>query len=139
LDTTQTVAGLTNGTTYRFRMQAINANGTGGYSRVTNPVTPAIVVPGPPTITRSATAGDQTVTVSWTAPVSDGGSPLTGYVITPYIGYWQLPSVSYQSRATTQPVGGLTNGVEYRFRVQAVNAVGTSGYSMVTNPVVPTA
>jgi hypothetical protein len=120
-------------------MQAINANGTGGYSRVTNPVTPAIVVPGPPTITRSATAGDQTVTVSWTAPVSDGGSPLTGYVITPYIGYWQLPSVSYQSRATTQTVGGLTNGVEYRFRVQAVNAVGTSGYSMVTNPVVPTA
>jgi hypothetical protein len=31
---------LTNGTTYRFRVQAINAGGTGGYSKVTNPVTP---------------------------------------------------------------------------------------------------
>jgi hypothetical protein len=119
-------------------VQAINANGAGSYSKVTNPVTPAVVVPGPPTITRSATAGDQTVTLSWTAPVSDGGSPLTGYVITPYVGYWQLPTVSFDSTATTQTVTDLTNGVEYPFRVQAVNAVGTSSYSKVTNPVIPT-
>jgi len=31
------------------------------------------------------------------------------------------------------------NGTTYRFRVQAMNAIGTSGYSTVTNPVTPTA
>jgi hypothetical protein len=35
------VTGLTNGTTYRFRVRAINAVGTGGYSKATNPVTPS--------------------------------------------------------------------------------------------------
>jgi len=39
--TTQTVTGLTNGTTYRFRVRAYNAVGVGGYSTASNPVTPA--------------------------------------------------------------------------------------------------
>ena len=39
--TTQTVTGLTNGTTYRFRVRAFNAYGVSGYSTVTNPVTPS--------------------------------------------------------------------------------------------------
>jgi hypothetical protein len=77
--------------------------------------------------------------VSWTAPSSDGGSPITGYVVTPYIGYFPLPSRTFNSQATTQVITGLTNGRTYRFRVRAINAVGTSGYSKVTNPVTPTA
>jgi hypothetical protein len=43
-------------------------------------------VPGAPTIVRNATAANTTATVSWTAPTSDGGSPITGYVVTPVIG-----------------------------------------------------
>ncbi len=137
--TTQTITGLANGTTYRFRVQAVNAMGTSGYSKVTNVVTPEQSAPGAPTIIRNATAGDGQATVSWTAPVSDGGSAITGYVVTPYIGYFPLASRTFASTATTQTITGLTNGTQYRFRVQAINAVGTSGYSKVTNPVTPTA
>jgi ankyrin repeat protein len=134
--TTQTITGLTNGTEYRFRVQAINAVGTSAYSKVTNPVTPAITVPGAPTVA-TAIAGDGQATVSWTAPASNGGSPVTGYVVTPYIGYFPLPSQAFASTATTQVVTGLTNATTYRFRVQAVNAIGTGGYSTASNAVTP--
>ncbi len=137
--TTQTITGLTNGTTYRFRVRATNTIGAGSFSRVTNPVTPVpSTVPGAPTI-GVAVDGDGEAMVSWTAPASDGGSPVTGYVVTPYIGYYPLSPVTFASTATTQTITGLTNGTQYRFRVQAINAVGTSGYSKVTNPVTPTA
>ena len=75
--------------------------------------------------------------MSWTAPASDGGSAVTGYVVTPYVGYCAAAAETFSSTATTQTVTGLTNGTQYRFRVQAINAVGTSGYSTVTNPVTP--
>ena len=41
--------------------------------------------PGAPTGV-SATGGQEQATVNWTAPASDGGSPITSYRVTPYIG-----------------------------------------------------
>lgn len=138
--TTQTIVGLTNGVTYRFRLQAVNEAGTSSYSTVTNAVTPSPpAVPGAPTILRNATEGDGQATVSWTAPAEVGGAPVTGYVVTPYVGYFPLPSSTFASTATTQTVTGLKNGVTYRFRVQAVNDVGPSLFSKVTNAVTPSA
>src|SRR5262249_60079584 len=82
--TTQTVTGLTNGTTYQFRVQAYNSVGISDYSALSNPVTPmAPTAPGPPTI-GAAAVGDGAARVSWTAPASDGGSPVTGCVVTAY-------------------------------------------------------
>ena len=92
--------------------------------------------PGAPTI-GSAVAGDGQATVSWTAPASDGGSPIIGYVVTPYVGLVSQGPRYFVSGATTQTVGGLTNGTMYRFRVRAWNSVGVSGFSKVSNPVTP--
>ncbi len=104
---------------------------------VISPLTFA-TAPGTPSI-GAALAGDGSATVSWTAPVTDGGAAITGYVVTPYVGYSPRPSTTFDSTATTQVVTGLTNGTQYRFRVRAINAVGTGGYSTVTNPVTPKA
>jgi hypothetical protein len=92
--------------------------------------------PGPPTI-GTAIAGNGSATVSWTAPASDGGSPIVGYVVFGYVGYAPARVRIFNSPLTTQTVTGLTNGTQYRFRVAAYNAIGISGYSKVTNPVTP--
>jgi large repetitive protein len=99
---------------------------------------PQNTAPGAPTI-GSAIAGDGQATVSWTAPVSDGGSPIIGYVVTPYVGFVSQGPRYFVSAATTQTVTGLTNGTTYRFRVRAWNSVGVSGFSTITNPVTPAA
>jgi alpha-tubulin suppressor-like RCC1 family protein len=135
--TTQVISGLSNGWTYRFKVAAFNAAGTGSPSRASNPVTPAPTVPAAP-IVGTAIAGDRQATVSWTAPASDGGAAITWYVVTPYIGYLSLGPTWFNSTATTQTITGLTNGTTYRFRVRAYNLLGLSGYSKVSSAVEPT-
>ena len=73
----------------------------------------------------SATAANKQATVVWNAPTSNGGSPITGYVVTPFVsGVGQTP---VQVGLVTQlTVTGLTNGTTYTFKVAAKNAVGTA-------------
>ncbi len=133
--TTETVTGLTNGTAYTFTVAAINAVGTGRQSAASNSVTPA-TTPGAPTI-GTATSGNASATVTWTAPASNGGSAITGYVVTPYIGGTAQTAQTFNSTATTETVTGLTNGTAYTFKVAAINSVGTGAQSAASNSVTP--
>ena len=94
-------------------------------------------VPGAPSGV-SATASNGSASVSWTAPGS-GGSAITGYTVTPYIGSTaQTPTtVTGSPPATTATVTGLTNGTSYTFTVSATNAVGTGAASSPSNAVTP--
>ncbi len=120
--TSYTVTGLTNGTSYTFTIWATNAIGDGA-TVDSGAVTPTATAPGAPTID-SATAGHQKVTLTWSAPADDGGSSITGYVITPSVG-----SPISVGVVTTYVVTGLTDGTGYTFTVAAVNAVGTGADS----------
>ncbi len=138
--TTTTVTGLTNGTAYTFTVTATNAIGTGPPSAASNAVTPtAPTAPAAPTGV-AAVAGDRTATVSWTAP-GNGGSPITSYTVTPFIGATaQTPVVvNGTPPATTTTVTGLTNGTAYTFTVTATNTIGTGPPSAASNAVTPTA
>ena len=75
-----------------------------------------------------AAPGDTLVTLSWSAPASDGGSPITNYDLQarPSGGTWATVGSPV---GTTAAVTGLTNGLAYDFRVAAVNAVGTGTYT----------
>jgi len=66
--------------------------------------------------------------VSWLAATSPA-SPLTGYVVTPYIGTVAQTPVTFTSIATSQMITGLTNGTDYTFRIAGINAYGVGPYS----------
>ena len=119
---TCSVAGLINGTTYSFTVTATNAVGAGSASASTS-ATPQAAAPGAPT-GLTAVAGNSAVALSWTAPASNGGSPVTGYTVT------GSPAGSCSTTgALTCTVSGLTNGVAHTFTVTATNTAGTSSAS----------
>jgi titin len=113
-----TFTGLTNGTEYTFHVKAVNSVGEGPAATVN--ATPNPVVATVPTAPRNftGTPGDGRVSLSWTAPASDGGSPVTGYRVSKDGENWE--SVTGTSYTFT----GLTNGTGYVFHVKAVNSVG---------------
>jgi bacillolysin len=133
--TSQAVTGLANGTTYTFTVAAKNAIGTGAASAASNAVTPSgATAPGAPTI-GNALPGNGSVSLSWAAPGSNGGSAITGYVVTPSIGGTPQAPVTFNSTATTQNLTGLVNGTTYTFTVAAKNAVGTGAPSASSSPI----
>jgi hypothetical protein len=137
--TSTVVSGLTTGTTYTFKVQAINPNGSGPDSAASNAVTPLTAVVPPPPTGVSATAASGSARVTWTAPESDGDSAITGYTVTPYVGATAQAAVQAGASATTATVTGLTNGTSYTFKVSATNGVGTGTQSAASNAVTPQA
>ena len=90
-----------------------------------------------------ATIGNVQVVLAWTAPASDGGSPITGYKVERSADAgvsWTVLTASTGSATTSYTATGLTNGAAYSFRISAVNAVGTgtaSTTASATPDVVP--
>ena len=144
--TTHTVTDLGNGTTYRFKVRAVNANGEGAASPASDEVTPVAVTlaavppaPGRPTVA----GGDGRVAVSWTSN-GDGGSTITKWQYAKQVGadafettWTDIPGSG--ETTTTHTVTGLANGTVYRFRVRAVNAVGEGAASPESDAVTPAA
>jgi hypothetical protein len=131
------ITGLVNGVTYQFQVLATNAQGSSPFSAPSNPVTPqAPTVPGPPTIVL-ASPGDQSVTVTWTAPASDGGSPIIGYTVSTFTGGVLVGSTPASGQSAF--VFPLTNGVAYTFSVHANNAIGSGQESLQSAAVTPAA
>jgi hypothetical protein len=101
---------------------------------------PAVTAPDAPTI-GTATAGNASATVRWTAPTNDGGAAITGYSVK------VLNSTETQvgalrttgGSATSLTVTGLTNGTAYHFQVAATNSAGTGTFSASSNTVTPAA
>jgi hypothetical protein len=95
--------------------------------------------PGPPGPARSVSAlafGHGSARVKWKAPASDGGSRITGYVVTPFLGSAAQTPRTYKSTATTELITGLQVGTTYRFTVAARNATATGTPSPKTKPIV---
>lgn len=80
--------------------------------------------PSAPVLSRPV-EGDGQVELSWTAD-SDGGSPITGHVITVSQASKSLETITTRGEDTTYTVTDLENDSEYDFTVVAVNAVGSS-------------
>lgn len=113
----------------------INADQAGDSSylaapQVSRSFTVNAVVPGAPAIGTATVQSTTSVSVSFTAPVSNGGSSITGYTVTSNPG--GLTATGSSSPIT---VTGLTAGQTYTFTVTATNGTGTSSSSAATSAV----
>jgi subtilisin family serine protease len=130
--TTATVTGLTNATQYQFRVSAVNAVGRGAASST---VTVAPVYAGVAGAPRALTAvaGRLKLTLSWQAPLSNGGFSITDYAIetsTDSGTTWTRFADSVTT-STTATLTVPTGNVAYQVRVRAVNAAGLGDASNV--------
>lgn len=105
------------------------------------PPPPATQPPPPPPANNApsapqnvqAVAGDASVTISWEAPASDGGTPLTGYRL---LNINTSQAIIVLPTLNSTSISGLTNGTPYSFQLSAINAVGP-GASVLVGPVTP--
>lgn len=117
------ITGLVNGTEYRVRLRAVNAQGAGTSSAAVT-VTPRSV-PGAPT-NLVAQPGNGRATISFT-PAGDAGSPITNYEFQVDQGPWTaLVPADPRSPVT---VTGLANGQVLSVRLRAANAQGAGSPS----------
>jgi len=77
--TSYTFTGLTNGTAYAFKVAATNALGTGAQSSLSASVTPVSLPSAPLTVVGAP--GDSQVSLTWAAPVDNGGQTITDYAV----------------------------------------------------------
>jgi hypothetical protein len=130
------ITGLTNGTSYRFTVYAVNAKGNGPKA-TSNPVVPTSDVPDPPTSVTATAKPDGSVEVAW--PAANGqGRKITHYSVTAVSGGAQSPVGDVQGTKLTIAPGTLTYGTQYAFTVVTVNDKGGgSDPSAPSNSVVP--
>jgi uncharacterized protein (TIGR02145 family) len=126
---TSSLSGLTPNTPYYIRAYATNSVGT-AYGNEINFSTD-VTVPDAPTI-GTATAGNAQSTVTFTPPVSNNGSAITGYTVTS-----SPDGITGTGSVSPITVTGLANGTAYTFTVTATNAIGTSSVSAASNSVTP--
>ncbi len=92
-------------------------------------------MPGVPTGVAAFNFGPNGVVVNWTAP-ADGGSPITAYVVTPFLAGVAQPSITQAaSVGTTYTTANLAAGT-YTFKVAARNTKGTGPASPASAPLV---
>ena len=137
--------GLTAGTTRHYRVSAINSTGTGTASNTANANTAAAGVPSAPVIA-GVVGGADALNVSWSAPPSDGGSPITAYDLRHIrsdatnkgdANWTVVQDVWTGSGARSYELADLDGGTQYDVQVRAVNSTGDGSWS-VTATGIPT-
>jgi titin len=127
--TATTVLGLTNGVRYRFRVTAVNQAGAGTRSTLAS-ATP-LSVPGVPG-NLDGTPTNRSVALTWTAPLTDGGTRITRYIVQRSRdgGSTWTTLLRGTSVNPEQLVKYLENGRDYVFRVSARNSLGRGPWSI---------
>ncbi|WOK08453.1 kelch repeat-containing protein [Imperialibacter roseus] len=123
-NTIKALTGLSSGATYYYRVKAGNAAGTSAPSNIISQLT----LPTDPVVGATTTVTNDAFTINWSAVAG-----ATGYHVqlstddfTSFIGG---VDGSIALTGTSLTASGLLPATAYKYRVQAVNATGSSNYS----------
>lgn len=94
-------------------------------------------VPGRPSVPRLLGTTQNSCTIEYSAPHSDGGSPIVAYYIEHSRNWNPFWNDGGTSKELFHTVENLLEGTRYEFRVSAANAVGTGEPSDVSEYFVP--
>jgi titin len=144
LATAYTIPGLTYATLYEIQVSSINCSGVGALSSLPNSlyslyVTTASIPPSAPTnvtITGCNSTYTNSITLTWTSPANNGGSPITNYIVyyrttSPPNSTWYTYNTN--SASTTAIVSVPSSGVSYDFKVAAQNSAGAGIFSPIVS------
>lgn len=95
--------------------------------------------PAPPSMPRITDTTKHSISMTWTRPMYDGGSDVTGYVVEILEeGSEQWYRATAKALKTNEYVAaGLAANKKYRFRVAAINSNGTGEFSEPSAEVEP--
>ena len=145
-----TITGLKNGATYRVVLSALNAVGSSPASTALGEPMPDGAPSTPSDLSVIPDSAAASISVSWVAPLNDGGLPVTSYRLTRLeevatansagvVSYAKAPGaklVTTVVSGTSTTVRGLsTKSVFYVFAVAAINSLGSSPATAYSEPV----
>ncbi|XP_030329441.1 immunoglobulin-like and fibronectin type III domain-containing protein 1 [Strigops habroptila] len=135
--TTFTTNKVEQDTSYYFRVRAVNAEGTSDALESEEVKAASKATPGAPDPPEIVSASRDTITISWKAPQKSGSSRIVGYLVQKRkkgTMTW-LPVNSVPTADKKLEMTNLKKGLQYEFRVAAVNAAGTGDASEPSQPV----
>jgi len=137
---TLTLGSLTRGTAYRFRYSATSVQGTSPWTAAIGFTTQWDLPTMPGALNAAlvppfSLASIPTATLSWTAPVDDGGTPIVGYAVEAsgvhsQTGNSVTQMYTIQGNVVTGTVAPLQHATTYTYRIKAHNAQGIGPYSL---------
>ena len=140
--TTYTDRALLPGTTYYYRIRAVNSVNTGrtGTARTWSTEAQVTTAPkAPDKMTLELEEGDKKITLTWTVPLNNG-SPISQYQIQRWDSVdrmWKTIKDQLPASVTTfvddDDGNGLVAGERYFYRIRAVNAGGEGAWSTLTS------
>ena len=128
---------LTTGTTYIYRVSAVNAFYTSDPSVETSATPkststpPKNIRPNPPTGLIATSNSATQINLSWNPPADNGGYPVTGYKIQYKIDSGSFANLTLNTGTTIPSYShtGLSSSHTYTYQVFAINSAGTSNGS----------
>ena len=130
--------GLEEGKEYEFRVVAENKEGASEPLVTCDPVKAKwpFDPPGVPGVPECVAHTESTIALSWSKPKSDGGAPISGYVVEKREkGSDRWVPIAEKPHDTEITVKGLQEGREYEFRVAAVNKAGVGKASQTAKAI----
>lgn len=133
-DTEARFSNLTPGATYTTSIEARNKVGFSEVTKADNVAVPA-TVSSAPVDTAVSLASKSSVKVTWSAPTSDGGADVTGYVVTLVNSNGEKVSSVTVGSVAEYVFSDVVGSESYSATVQAINAAGTSEATKSTSEV----